>query len=115
MFAPETEAFRFWGISIWHKDPCKDGTDDSCGWSKPKLTKGEIKFAESLIYNDFDNLRLLFGEQQVQMVGDKAFFENCSFDDMVRNICCIFRNYKRFNRKWWQHPRWHFWHWKIQW
>lgn len=25
-------------ISIWHKDPEKDGSDDSCGWSYPKLT-----------------------------------------------------------------------------
>lgn len=24
--------FRNVLITIWHKDPCKDGTDDSCGW-----------------------------------------------------------------------------------
>lgn len=26
-------------VTIWHKDPQTDGTDDSCGWSWPKLTK----------------------------------------------------------------------------
>lgn len=46
MHDPCTQAFRIdnffyrkdkWGyrpplLTIWHKDPCKDGTDDSCGW-----------------------------------------------------------------------------------
>lgn len=115
MFDPDTVAFRFLGITIWHHDPCKDGTDDSCGWSRPKLTEEEIKYVNSLIDNDFDNVRNFFGEQQVKMVGDKAFFENVSRDDMKRYIRILFRNYKReFCRKWWQHPRCHFWHWRIQ-
>ena len=25
-------------VTIWHVDPATDGTDDSCGWSRPKLT-----------------------------------------------------------------------------
>ncbi len=25
---------RFEIMSIWHRDPCKDGSDDSCGWFK---------------------------------------------------------------------------------
>lgn len=113
MFAPETTAFEFLGITIWHHDPCKDGTDDSCGWSKPKLTKRELKFSEELIDNEHDNLRNFFGEQQVITVGDKTFFENCSKEDMKRNIKIIARNFKQLNRKWWQHPKWHFWHWRI--
>src|SRR5208337_5303395 len=28
-------------ITIWHVDPEKDGTDDSCGWSQPKLSKDQ--------------------------------------------------------------------------
>jgi hypothetical protein len=26
----------------------------------------------------------------------------------------LFRLYRGFSRKWWQHPRWHFWHWRFQ-
>lgn len=26
----------------------------------------------------------------------------------------VARQVLRLNRKWWQHPRWHFWHWRIQ-
>jgi hypothetical protein len=34
MFSPETLAFRIGSlVEVWHKDPCKDGSDDSCGWS----------------------------------------------------------------------------------
>jgi len=30
-------------IQIWHVDPESDGSDDSCGWFKPHLTKKEVK------------------------------------------------------------------------
>lgn len=30
-------------ISIWHKDPERDGSDDSCGWSFPKLTGKQME------------------------------------------------------------------------
>lgn len=37
---PMTEAFNLGNlITIWHVDPELDGTDDSCGWFRPKLTK----------------------------------------------------------------------------
>lgn len=29
-------------VEIWHVDPEKDGSDDSCGWFRPKLTKKQI-------------------------------------------------------------------------
>jgi len=29
-------------ITIWHVDPECDGTDDSCGWFSPKLTKEQV-------------------------------------------------------------------------
>lgn len=28
-------------MTIWHVDPEKDGSDDSCGWSRPKLTRDQ--------------------------------------------------------------------------
>ena len=29
-------------ITVWHVDPERDGSDDSCGWSRPKLTKAQM-------------------------------------------------------------------------
>lgn len=29
-------------VTIWHVDPERDGSDDSCGWSWPKLTKRQF-------------------------------------------------------------------------
>lgn len=114
MFDPDTVAFEFCGVTIWHHDPCTDGTDDSCGWSRPKLSKKENLYADRLIDNEHDNLRLFFGVQQIRVVGDESFFEDVTHNDMKRYIKCIASNFKRLNRKWWQHPRWHFWHWIIQ-
>lgn len=31
-----------------------------------------------------------------------------------RLIRCVLRSYRRNRRRWWQHPRWHVRHWKIQ-
>ena len=35
-------------ITIWHVDPEKDGSDDSCGWSRPKLSKDQRARIKSL-------------------------------------------------------------------
>ena len=36
MHDPETQIIGFWSkyhtFILWHRDPCKDGSDDSCGW-----------------------------------------------------------------------------------
>jgi len=47
-------------ITIWHNDSETDGTDDSCRWTWPKLTKEEDARAEDLIDNEFDNLQHWF-------------------------------------------------------
>lgn len=36
------------GIQLWHVDPEKDGTDDSCGWAFPKLTKDQLAQMETM-------------------------------------------------------------------
>jgi hypothetical protein len=35
-------------ITIWHVDPESDGSDDSCGWSRPKLSKDQLARVKSL-------------------------------------------------------------------
>jgi len=35
------KGYRHSFITIWHVDPESDGSDDSCGWHSPKLTKDQ--------------------------------------------------------------------------
>jgi hypothetical protein len=154
---------------IWHHDPEKDGTDDSCGWSAPKLTKRQRSRLEHLAYDEARNPwfqrdpvkritspadaeSLMRGA--IQMVArvikaELTWEEICQMacrlthntadnfqgslchlpgwhtnfkEDMVSErewmatgfFCNIARLILRHKRRWWQHPRWHFWHWKIQ-
>lgn len=36
---PDGRAYRAPFITVWHRDPERGGSDDSCGWSFPRLTK----------------------------------------------------------------------------
>ena len=114
-------------ITIWHVDPEKDGSDDSCDWFHRRLTKREKEFAASLIDNKEDNLRNFFAQwipatcekHSVREdcydagchLGDHA--EICTTEEMTSRVMNIFRCYKREFH--WHYPvRWHFWHWKLQ-
>ena len=115
-------------ITIWHVDPEKDGSDDSCDWFHRRLTAKEKAFAAALVDNEVDNLRNFFstwipapctkGHTNREdcydadcHLGDHV--ENCSRDDMKVRVANIFRCYKREFH--WHYPvRWHFWHWQIQ-
>lgn len=35
-------------ITVWHVDPETDGSDDSCGWSRPKLSKDQTSRIKSI-------------------------------------------------------------------
>ena len=114
-------------ITIWHVDPEKDGSDDSCDWSGRKTKQAEKDFAARLVDNEYDNLRSFFSTwipapcakhanredcyDNNCHLGDHA--ENCSREEMKSRILNIFRCYKREFH--WRYPvRWHFWHWKFQ-
>lgn len=81
-------------ITIWHVDPERDGTDDSCGWfiRGRHLSAADRALARDLIENEHDNLR--------------DWFRDCDQEDAA----CL----RRRDRPWWRHPRWHVWHWRIQ-
>ena len=46
--------FRYWVplFTIWHVDPERDGSDDSCGWSRPKLTKKQKDICKALAIDE---------------------------------------------------------------
>lgn len=105
MHDPSTLAFDvcIWGIrlaEIWHIDPETDGTDDSCGWAYPHLTKDEKALADSLIHDEYDNLRY--------------WFQDMPDYTAVSRVCRMFRIHKAHTRCWWQHPRWHVHHWHVK-
>lgn len=39
-------------VTIWHVDPEADGSDDSCGWSRPRLTAEQRKTVRALAWGE---------------------------------------------------------------
>lgn len=69
-------------LSIWHKDPCLDGTDDSCGWFirgrhiDKKIIDAVVKEFES----EWDNVHK----------GDNGFVYNCGwFNPQGENVLSV--------------------------
>ena len=98
--AHEIKLFGHYFITIWHVDPETDGTDDSCGWAWPKLNTAEAAYADRLIDCEYDNVR--------------SWFPGVDDLEAKSHIRRTFRFHKSVTRKWWQHPRWHVWHWWLQ-
>ena len=89
-------------LTIWHRDPAQLGYgDDSCGWFRPRLTDKELVWCKGLIEHPEDNLQHFFADAR-------------DTHEMRGRLAIIIRNYKGFKRPWWKHPRWHFWHWRLQ-
>jgi hypothetical protein len=156
-------------ITVWHVDPECDGSDDSCGWSAPKLTKEQRSRLDGIAYDEAhspwyqrdplkritsaaDAESLLRGAIQIVAMilrvklkweevcelacslahhpGDNFQSSLCHLpgwhtnfqEDVVSEreycakgfFCQIARVILRHKRPWYKHPRFHFWHWKIQ-
>lgn len=89
-------------ITIWHCDPETDGTDDSCDWFGSRFTKAQEAAIMQILDNPDDNIQGYFGDMDEY--------------SMRFIVTCVARFTKRLfkPRPWWQHPRWHVWHWRLQ-
>lgn len=165
------EGYRDPLITIWHKDPERGGSDDSCGYSYVRLGEkrievlrnaawseahnphflccsekewcGSISDAESLYRGmvllvcrvlrlpiTFDQCAKYAAEalhiRDIGKLGDvfcfvPGYHSNSTTDtpdwrqDHFHGILCgIARVILTDRRHWWQHPKWHVWHWRIQ-
>lgn len=170
------DGYRNTLVTIWHVDPEKDGTDDSCAWFKRARHGDKSKFEKVLreVDYDWDKTSLSDDGKTTYFFGyfhpsgeplfspiaiglglfwrvalihfdnnfDKAkafmrkyhydiihFAENPT-DSMIDTITnkynekrgarvhsmanMIYGCVLRWTQKWWQHPRWHVHHWKLQ-
>lgn len=66
-----------------------------------RLTARELQEIFELSSNPVDNLRV-----SLWSVKDE--------DTAADWFMLVYRCWQRFNRPWYRHPRWHFWHWRLQ-
>lgn len=49
--------YKYWHpfITVWHIDPERGGSDDSCGWSRPRLNAEQLSIVQSLAGDEARN------------------------------------------------------------
>lgn len=160
-----TRLYRLVGtqVTIWHVDPETDGSDDSCGWSRPRLSAEDLQFCDQIAaeeerhpwfstaqrhirnpkYRYFedrpgDGLALVMSAYaevawhvdrrwpDPVLMAEAAALVPHRHDNVLSRagrdekenvsslIRCCMREYRRNRRRWWQHPRWHVRHWRVQ-
>lgn len=77
------------------------------------MTHDELTQCISLAVNPTDNLRSSI-EARPGNFATYDFPGIRSEEDCAAFFALILRCYRRHHRPWWRHPRWHFWHWRIQ-
>ena len=101
-----TQTYRAPFITVWHVDPEKDGTDDSCDWFNRKRPLGPLE--KALQEATWDLEVLLDNKPHWPNSPEHKRFQ--PLNSAIRAIL-----HKPSRTHWWQiHPRWHIWHWKIQ-
>jgi len=82
-------------ITIWHKDPCEDGSDDSCGWFK------RARHCDKEILNRIEN-RYNFGwDPEHSGLFDKEGYPRFSTMGVVLNLIqlAVFEHFKGSRKK----------------
>ena len=162
-FKEKNSNYRRSLITIWHKDPCKLGSDDSCGWFKrahhgnvdvlnnirkdfkfnwdywfdpqgwPKFSVGAVllNMYNTACWNHFKHNRKKKDAFMRKHTYDILYFAENPSDSLYTSIASsskderkryriddfssiIYGDIIRKSEKWYQHPRWHIHHWRIQ-
>ncbi len=158
-------------ITFWHVDPETDGTDDSCGWHSPPLTKDQLEkikevmtlclgnhslfkpgiidaaayengtsnrirscllntTREQALYYAFAMIKRMVFNKRNKLTSDETDallsitynphdnllppYDEVSRDDIEMWLWPIARTLACLYRPRWKHPRYHFWHYKVQ-
>jgi hypothetical protein len=89
-------------FTIWHVDPEKDGTDDSCDWSgwKRKLNPKEKAIVEAIWHME-------------TILDNRPFYPDHEAHLRFKTLKDAVYVWRRRSK--WRIPvRWHFWHWRFQ-
>lgn len=88
---------------------------NSWGYRQPwqygnRPNAGELEAIMNLATNPVDNLQFCFEREAKRPIGSS----DSAGDGFWSFYSSVHRAYRRHNRPWYKHPRWHFWHWRLQ-
>lgn len=114
MHDPKTVAFDIrWPftdrqmLTIWHVDPEKDGSDDSCDWFNRGKSEDKADPRRLAVYEALWDMETILDNKPHY----PDSIEHRTFQPLKQAI----RDALKPKPRWWfQHPRWHFWHWELQ-
>lgn len=102
---PEDDRFNYLQLPVDHSLGYVAAAWQRIAWleGRRRLTSGEWWAVVNLATNPDDNLRSILSDSE-EASGERA----------RRFLYCVMRQYMRYHRPWWRHPRWHVAHWQIQ-
>jgi hypothetical protein len=83
-------------VTIWHVDPEKDGTDDSCGYSRVKLTQDEREYIKNVAKEQF---RQLYARREA-LREEKSYAYICYNQDIYGAIYWLWRHFNKGKTIW---------------
>jgi hypothetical protein len=83
-------------ITIWHADPESDGTDDSCGYTRPKLTDTQIAYTKKIAKDQFDQLYA----RKAAIAEGKDYAHVCYNQDIYGTIYWLWRCFSKGKEVW---------------
>lgn len=83
-------------ITIWHVDPEKDGTDDSCGWFAPKFTEADREFIKKVAKEQYGQIYA----RKEALANEKSYASVCYNQDTYGAIYWLWRVFGKGKAVW---------------